>query len=538
MTITLTQCLSDPDLFGTVFGDPSFWTWKVVAKLIDGLPLTEPREIDLFEQCTGLKYRKYGAVRRLIVLAGRRAGKDRFESAVAVWRAALSMDWRQHQSAGEGAVVILLGADKKQAAILRKYCHGLLQTPLLKAEVTRSTGDVTEFRNGSSLEIATNDARLVRGRSAIAVLGSECCHWRTDEHSASSDEEVVGAAEPSMAMCPDGGLLMLASSVYRQKGYMFRRYRELFGNEEASTDTICWFAPTPLMNPKFKQRVLDRALAENPSKARAEYLNVWRTDLEEFLPLDVVEACTDWGVYERAPQPNTRYYAYGDSAGGTGKDSYALAIAHIGPDGEIVIDAIREWKPRFVPKQVIAEIVELVKTYGITEVYGDNFGGGLHQEDWRGLPVAYRAWKDTTSENYLAALSSWLAKGVRLVDNMTARNQLTSLERRPGAGDKESVDHPKHAGAHDDVAASICGAIVLAQHAARIAAQQPKIVVPVVVSGGARYIPGSDTYTGTGVPATPSAPAASYDYNKERGWRNFVNSDGSIRGTRRNPWDI
>jgi hypothetical protein len=178
MTITLTQCLSDPDLFGTVFGDPSFWTWKVVAKLIDGMPLTEQREIALFEECTGLKYNRHarGAVRRLIVLAGRRAGKDRFESAVAVWRAALSMDWRKHQSAGEGAVVILLGADKKQAAILRKYCHGLLQTPLLKAEVTRSTGDVTEFRNGSSLEIATNDARLVRGRSAIAVLGSECCH--------------------------------------------------------------------------------------------------------------------------------------------------------------------------------------------------------------------------------------------------------------------------------------------------------------------------------------------------------------------------
>jgi hypothetical protein len=145
--------------------------------------------------------------------------------------------------------VILLGADKKQAAILRKYCHGLLQAPLLAAEVVRSTGEITEFRNGSSLEIATNDARLVRGRSAIAVLGSECCHWRTDEHSASSDEEVVGAAEPPMAMCPDGGLLMLGSSVHRQKGYMFRRYRELFSNNES--DDLCWFAPTPVI-PSFR----------------------------------------------------------------------------------------------------------------------------------------------------------------------------------------------------------------------------------------------------------------------------------------------
>src|SRR5215471_3407477 len=104
-------------------------------------------------------------------------------------------------SAGEQAVVLLLGADRKQAGILRRYCEGLLRAPLLAREVVRTTDDLIEFRNGAALEIATNDARLVRGRSAVAVLGSECCHWRTDEYAASSDEEVVGAAEPSMAMC-------------------------------------------------------------------------------------------------------------------------------------------------------------------------------------------------------------------------------------------------------------------------------------------------------------------------------------------------
>jgi hypothetical protein len=64
---------------------------------------------------------------------------------------------------------------------------GLLTAPLLQAEVVRQTADLTEFRNGASPVIATNDARLVRGRSAIAMLGSEANHWKTDEHSASSD---------------------------------------------------------------------------------------------------------------------------------------------------------------------------------------------------------------------------------------------------------------------------------------------------------------------------------------------------------------
>jgi hypothetical protein len=32
--------------------------------------------------------------------------------------------------------------------------------------------------------------------------------WRTDEQAVANDEEVIAAAEPSMAMCPDGGLLL------------------------------------------------------------------------------------------------------------------------------------------------------------------------------------------------------------------------------------------------------------------------------------------------------------------------------------------
>jgi hypothetical protein len=492
-TITLTQSMLRPDLFGSTFAAPSFWTWRTIAKLIDGIPLTELREINLFEQCTRRRYSNHHRqpVRRLILLAGRRAGKDRFFSAVATWRAALCADWRRQQSAGEGAVCILLGADRKQAKILRGYCHGLLQVPLLTAEVVRSTGEVTEFRNGASLEIATNDARLVRGRSAIAVLGSECAHWRTEEHAASSDEEVVGAAEPSMAMCRDGGLLLLGSSVHRKRGYMFRKFRELYGND-ASSD-LCWFAPSAMMNPELPAGAVDRAMAEDAHKARAEFLNIWREDIAEFLPIDVVEGCTDFGVHERAPQAGVIYLAFVDAAGGTGKDSYTLAIAHITPDDVVVIDAVREWKPRFVPRQVIDDIAKLLRTYGVTEVRGDNAGAGFHQEDWRHHPVAYLKCEDTTSENYLTALPSFLAKRVRLVDNATARNQLASLERRVGAGDRESVSHPQHANAHDDIATAICGVVAMALRRMRVGALEPNIHVPFNLSASACGIvlPGS-----------------------------------------------
>jgi hypothetical protein len=128
---------------------------------------------------------------------------------------------------------------------------------------------VIEFRSGSLLEVATNDARLVRGRSAIAVLGSECCHWRTDEHASSSDEEVVAAAEPSLAMTPDGGLLILESSVYRRRGYMHRKWKELHGDNEA--EDICWLAPSAVMNPALPSSVVDKAMRDDPQRARSEF---------------------------------------------------------------------------------------------------------------------------------------------------------------------------------------------------------------------------------------------------------------------------
>jgi hypothetical protein len=310
---------------------------------------------------------------------------------------------------------------------------------------------VIEFRNGSSLEIATNDARLVRGRSAIAVLGSEASHWKTDERAASSDEEVVAAAEPSMAMCPDGGLLMLGSSVYRKRGYMYRQFKRLHGNDVA--EDVCWFAPSAVMNPKLRQRVIDKAMAEDDRKAGAEYLNVWREDLSDFIPLDAIEACTDFSIYERPPQPGQTYVAFADAAGGTGTDSYGFCIAHreFGTARIVKLDCLREFRPRFVPAQVIAELAALCKLYRISEVQGDKFAGGFHADEWQRNGIRFKPCDNTTSENYLFALPMLLSGRARLLDNATLRAQLAGLERKAQASG-EVVSHAQVASAHDDIA--------------------------------------------------------------------------------------
>jgi hypothetical protein len=70
----------------------------------------------------------------------------------------------------------------------------------------------------------------------------------------------------------------------------------------------------------------------------------------DFVPADVIEACTDFGTPERAPVTSgaIKYIAFCDAAGGTGRDSFSLAVAHGAVDGATrvaVLDLVREHKP-------------------------------------------------------------------------------------------------------------------------------------------------------------------------------------------------
>jgi hypothetical protein len=276
---------------------------------------------------------------------------------------------------------------------------------------------------------------------------------------------------PSMGMCPDEGLLLLASSVHRKVGYMYRQYKRLHGNDEAEGE-LCWFAPSTVMNPRLPASVIDGALAGDKSKASAEFLNIWREDIADFLPIDVIEACTDWGVHERPSVAGIYYFAFTDAAGGTGKDSFTLAIAHVDGD-KIVIDLIRERQPRFVAADVIKEYADLLRSYGIGTVMSDNWGGGLHADEWVRNRIEFRKCPYDKSENYLRSLPLLMAKRGLLLDHAKQRLQLAGLERRVSGG-HETIGHAQTASAHDDISDAVCGVLV----AANRAQQEPPIVMP------------------------------------------------------------
>jgi hypothetical protein len=52
-------------------------------------------------------------------------------------------------------------------------------------------------------------------------------------------------------------------------------------------------------NPSFNQRVIAKALADDPQLYGAEYNSEWRSDLSNFIDRDLIEAAVDRGVTVR-----------------------------------------------------------------------------------------------------------------------------------------------------------------------------------------------------------------------------------------------
>jgi hypothetical protein len=157
-------------------------------------------------------------------------------------------------------------------------------------------------------------------------------------------------------------VLLLGSSVYRKRGYMYRMFKKLHGDDAAAD--VCWFAPSAVMNSRLPSAVVDGALADDRQRAGAEFLGLWREDVSDFVPVDVVEQATDFGVTVRSRLRDdaARYVAYCDPATGTGSDSFALCVTHSeysDPNHTVVVDFLAERKPRFVPAEVVCEWARL-----------------------------------------------------------------------------------------------------------------------------------------------------------------------------------
>jgi hypothetical protein len=246
------------------------------------------------------------------------------------------------------------------------------------------------------------------------------------------------------------------SSVHKRAGLLHQKIRDHFGKDDPSVLAV--MGSTTDFNPSFDQRIIDRALQENPEKAGAEYLSQWRDDLSSFIDRELVEGAVDRGVVARPPDSRTNYIASADVSGGRG-DAFTIAVAHRDKDGMAVLDATMERRPPFNPSAVVLEAAVLLRNYACTSITGDSYGQEWVVDAFAQVGIRYVKSERDRNEIYLNALPLFTSGRIRLLDDRRLVSQFASLERRVLSSGREKVEPGAD---HDDLANSSSIALTLA----------------------------------------------------------------------------
>ncbi len=390
--------------------------------------------------------------------AGRRSGKSENVMLRATWRC-IARDWRQQLAAGEVGVVPVIASDRDQARNSLCYLKGLARHPLVAPHVAHVRRDSVGLTTGAEVRVVTASWRAARGYTFLDVVLEECAFY-ADEASANPDEELLAAVRPALLTVPDARVFGI-SSPYARRGILHQAVTDHWGRD--GDDVLVFNADTASLNPTVPTAAIVRAFEDDAARAASEYgsegLVQFRSDVSSLFDPDVLHAAVVAGRYELPPVDGVPYVGFVDVSGGSA-DSFTCAVAHA--EGErVVLDAVREWRPRFDPDQVTAECATLLKAYGLRSVTGDKYGTAWVTTQFLKNGMTYQASALAKSELYLAALPLLNAGRVQLLDSPRLLAQLAQLERRTVRGTgRDVVDHPPGAGSHDDVANSVCGVLV------------------------------------------------------------------------------
>jgi hypothetical protein len=444
--MNIDAALCDGNLLGAGLGDASTYsTWLSVLRAAFGLKLSA-NDKALFDAVSGGREAPTAPVAECWVIAGRRSGKSRMAGAIAVHVAAL-VD--HHLAAGETGTVLVLSATRGQARTVFKYCIGYLEAaPLLAREIESITQDEIRLRNGVVIATHVNNYRSVRGRTILCAICDEISFWR-DDTSANPDKEVIRALTP--ALVHSGGLLCCISTPYRRLGSLWERYRAHFGQN--SPDVLVVQGASTAFNPTLKQRMIDRAIADDPEGAEAEWNAQFRADIASFLDDELITSAIRPGPRELPPRYDKSYHAFVDPSGGR-SDAYTMTIGH--REGErFIADVVIGQPPKFNPSEVTERFAQIVRAYRCPRVTGDNYGAEWVADAWRSQGLVYERSDMPASQLYQEAVPLFTREEISIPDHPQLIRELRLLERRTSRMGKDAITHPP--GGHDDFANSLAG---------------------------------------------------------------------------------
>lgn len=458
-TVSMRAALSDPQLLGHCLAGDSFRPWRILLTAAMGEPLISDDERAIFTKFTGRSHEPLQRVSEFAVIGGRRSGKSRALATLIAYIGGLC-SFKDVLVPGETGVLLCLAQSQHIAKQLLAYAEADFErSPILSQLIVNRTADTLELKGNIKVEVKPASMKKLRGPTYIGILLDELAFFYVEENYANPDSEIIAAVTPGLLTTRS--MTIMASSPYARKGVLWTTYQKHFGPNGAASVLVA-HGSTRQFNSTIPKEEIDRLLEKDYARNSAEYLAVFRSDLQSFVSPEIVEACIQHGVYERLRERNTSYYGFVDPSGGS-SDSFTLAIGHMPYAQEcVVIDALREARPPFSPEAVVKEFSELFKSYGITTIYGDRYAGEWPVEGFAKQGIGYQQSAKPKSELYVGLLPLINSCRIELLDNRRLVAQLCGLERRVARGGKDSIDHPP--GQHDDLANAVAGVVSISIH--------------------------------------------------------------------------
>jgi hypothetical protein len=395
------------------------------------------------------------SIRTSVLRLGRRSGKGRIASLVAVYEATVNGD--AHLAAvppGETVAVVVVASSQRQARIVHRFIRSFLDRPALADLVVRETVDEIELRSGIVIATLPCHSASVRGLAVAVAILDEAAWWFGVDGSPLDPQQIWSSINPAVAQFAGGKILVLSTPRLSTGWYADLVARAASGRYP---DMRAWHASTAEMNPRIPVSFLEAEQDKDPANYRREYLALFESGFGAvFDPITVRAAVID-GLTEQPPHLALGYVLAVDAA--FVGDRFALALGHRDTRG-LELDVVRGWRgSKGAPVQLdptLDEIAALSRTYRRAPVLIDQFAAEPIRQALRkrGVTVTERPWTNESKVDAVAATRRHLQGGtLALLDHGDLVRELISLEQHPLPSGRPRIAAPS--GGTDDYASAL-----------------------------------------------------------------------------------
>jgi hypothetical protein len=444
---SLIEFVTDPQLMNLSLS----LAQETCLRALDGLSMTS-EQAEVYRLCTGRETLPTVPFAEGTIISGARGGKgSRISAPIAAYEA-VAGGHERYLTRGERGIIPVVAQDVRATGIIFGYVKdAFLESPILRSHLADEPKQRTiELTNRLRIECFPCTLRSLRGWSIPAGVMDEVAFYRL-EGAADSDVEIQASIRRGMVSFPRTRLIK-TSTPYLQGGVLYDDFKRAWGQDDP--DLLVFRAPTRLMNPTVGEARLERERRLDPVRFEREFEATFADDLIALLPAAWVERAVRVGRFELAPRKGVTYVAGVDPSGG-GADEFALSVVHLEGDrqtGRVVQDVLKA-QGRVGTQSpdlgsLVREYADILKRYGLREVHGDRYSGQWVRQAFRDAGITYRETDKDASQLYLDCEPLFSQGRIELLDEPKQARQWRLLERRPRAGGRDLVEHPR--GQHDD----------------------------------------------------------------------------------------